>query len=518
MATRIALDASQVKDILRANGFEGGAAVVQGATDGKAWYGSGSALEVRSPIDGTPLAKVQQATAEDYERTVRAAHEAFLRWREVPAPQRAEVVRQMGDALRRHKDALGKLVTLENGKVLSEGHGEVQEMIDIADFATGLGRQLYGLTMGSERRQHRMYEQWHPLGVVGIITAFNFPTAVWSWNSFLAAVCGDSMVWKPSSSTPLTAIATTRLCNEVLAAHGHEGVMTLLVGKGEDVGERLLHDRRVPLVSATGSCAVGRKVATAVAQRMGRTLLELGGNNAVVVSDSADLDLAVRAITFGAVGTAGQRCTSVRRLLVHEKVQSQLVERLVKAYRSVRIGNPFQPGTLMGPLINERAVTSMMEAVRTAEKQGGKVLAGGKALPDLGARYVEPTLVQARRDMAIVHEETFAPILYVVPFRDLDEALAIHNEVPQGLSSSIITERLREAERFLSVGGSDCGIANVNQSTSGAEIGGAFGGEKETGGGREAGSDSWKQYMRRQTVTINWGGTVPLAQGVRFDV
>jgi aldehyde dehydrogenase (NAD+) len=515
MAGRIRVDPATVKDILEANGLTG---TLQGASDGKAWFAHGPVLEVRSPIDGSPLASVQQADAQDYERVVSAAQDAFAGWRDTPAPVRGQVVREMGDALRQRKDALGRLVTLENGKVLTEGHGEVQEMIDIADFAVGLSRQLSGQTMQSERARHRMYEQWHPLGVVGIITAFNFPTAVWSWNSFLAAVCGDTTVWKPSSSTPLAAIAVQRLCADVLAGHGHEGVMGLLVGQGETVGERLLHDRRVPLVSATGSCAMGAKVYRAVAERMGRCLLELGGNNAVVVSDSADLELAVRAVTFGAVGTAGQRCTSVRRLVVHERVADALVQKLVRAYQSVRIGDPFDAQTLMGPLITEQAVTTMMEALQAAQKQGAKVVVGGKARPDLGARYVEPTIVEARPDMPIVREETFAPILYVLRFRTFDEALAIHNGVPQGLSSSIVSDRLREVERFLSAAGSDCGIANVNQSTSGAEIGGAFGGEKDTGGGREAGSDAWKQYMRRQTVTINWGDSLPLAQGVRFDV
>ncbi|HEV8359006.1 MAG TPA: aldehyde dehydrogenase family protein [Candidatus Thermoplasmatota archaeon] len=517
MPARIALEPRLVQEILGANGLAQGQEVA-GATDGKAWFGSGPKLSVRSPIDGTALATVQQASADDYERVVAAAHAAFLKWREVPAPQRADLVRHMGDALRKRKDSLGRLVTLENGKILTEGHGEVQEMIDIADFAVGLGRNLGGMTLQSERLHHRMYEQWHPLGVVGIITAFNFPTAVWSWNSFLAAVCGDSMVWKPSSNTPLTAIVATRICNEVLAKHSHEGVMTLLVGKGEDVGERLLHDQRVPLVSATGSTAVGARVYRAVAERMGRCLLELGGNNGVVVSDSANLDLAVRAITFGAIGTAGQRCTSVRRVIAHEAIADELTRRLVKAYQSARLGDPFDAQTLVGPLITERAVTTMMEAIGTAQKQGGRVLVGGKARPDLGPHYVEPTIVEASPAMAIVQEETFAPLLYVQRYRTLDEAIALHNGVPQGLSSSIISERLREVERFLSVAGSDCGIANVNQSTSGAEIGGAFGGEKDTGGGREAGSDAWKQYMRRQTVTINWGEGLPLAQGVRFDV
>jgi aldehyde dehydrogenase (NAD+) len=492
---------------------------VWGATDGKTWFGSGPILEVRTPIDGSVVARVRQASEADYERAVSAAHKAFDAWRVVPAPKRGEVVREIGEELRRLKEPLGRLVTLEMGKIAVEGQGEVQEMIDVADFAVGLSRQLYGLAMHSERPGHRMYEQWHPLGVVGIVTAFNFPTAVWSWNALIAAVCGDTMVWKPASKTPLTAIATQKIANRVLAKHGFEGVMTLVVGPGRTVGQKLLDDRRVPLVSATGSCELGFKVYDAVAKRMGRTILELGGNNAIVVTGKADLDLATRAILFGAVGTAGQRCTTTRRVIVHASVERDLTDRLVKAYKQVRIGNPLDPGTLMGPLVEETAVTEMLEAIETAKKQGGEVIVGGKRRPDLGTHYVEPAIVRVPRTAQITHTETFAPILYVIPYAgDVAEAIAINNEVPQGLSSAIFTTDLREAEAFLSARGSDCGIANVNIGTSGAEIGGAFGGEKETGGGRESGSDAWKQYMRRQTCTINYSKELPLAQGITFDV
>lgn len=504
-------------EILEAVGLEPGGQLA-GVTDGTEWCGTGDPIEVTTPIDGTRLATVQGASQEDYERTVRAAQDAFEVWREVPPPDRGEMIRDFGDRLREHKDALGALVALENGKILEEGKGEVQEMIDLADFAVGQSRQLYGKTMATERPDHRMYEQWQPMGVVGIITAFNFPVAVWSWNSFIAAVCGDSMLWKPSSSTPLTAIAVSKIANDLLAEHGHPGVMTLCCGGGSTVGDWMTSDRRIPLISATGSCAMGYTVAEAVSQRMGRTILELGGNNGTIVTPSADLELAERAIMFGAVGTAGQRCTTIRRLLVHEDVADDLLDRLIKNYEQVPIGDPLDPDTLMGPLINERAVDDMLEALGHAEKQGGQILTGGDRREDLGPRYVEPTIVEATHDMPIVEEETFAPILYAIRYQDLEQAIAWHNSVPQGLSSSIFTQNLKEAERFLSAAGSDCGIANVNMGTSGAEIGGAFGGEKETGGGREAGSDSWKQYMRRQTVTINWGDDLPLAQGIDFSV
>ncbi|MEA3200276.1 MAG: aldehyde dehydrogenase [Thermoplasmata archaeon] len=490
-----------------------------GATDGKAWFGGGEALQVLCPADGSVLATVQQATEADYERVVKAAHEAFLRWRVTPAPLRGQIVREMGEELRKHKDDLGALVSLEMGKIRTEGLGEVQEMIDVADFAVGLSRQLYGNTMQSERPGHRMMEQWHPLGVVGIVSAFNFPVAVWSWNAFIAAVCGDSMVWKPSSETPLTAVAVSRIANRVLARHGFEGVCTLVIGPGRTVGDRIAKDARIPLVSFTGSCSIGQRLSQTVAQRYGRAILELGGNNAIIVSKSADLDMATRAIVFGAAGTAGQRCTSTRRIVVHEEVADALTQRLVRAYRTLRIGHPLDEKTLVGPLVNERAVTEMMEALEAAKKQGGQVLVGGKRRDDLGSRYVEPAIVAMPAQTDIVKQETFAPILYVMRYSGpVANAIAIQNDVPQGLSSAIFTRDLLEAEEFLGPAGSDCGIANVNIGTSGAEIGGAFGGEKETGGGRESGSDSWKQYMRRSTNTINYSTKLPLAQGVSFDV
>ena len=502
--------------ILRRLGIE---AENPGATDGKAWFGSGELLDVTDPTTGKLLARVKQATDADYERAVKAAHEAFLRWRSVPAPVRGQVVREIGEELRKHKDDLGALVAVEMGKILTEGKGEVQEMIDVADFAVGLSRQLYGNTMQSERPGHRMYEQWHPLGVVGIVTAFNFPVAVWSWNALIAAVCGDGMVWKPSSDTPLTAIAVSKIANRVLEKHGHAGVMTLVVGPGRTIGDKIAKDPRVPLVSFTGSCAIGQRLYQTVAQRYGRAILELGGNNGIVVTQNADLDLAARAIVFGAAGTAGQRCTSTRRVIVHESVADKLSEKLVRAYKSLKIGDPLDPKTLVGPLVTPQAVTDMMEALEAAKKQGGKVLAGGKRREDLGAQFVEPTIVEMPKQTDIVKQETFAPILYVLRYQGgVENAIAIHNDVPQGLSSSIFPRDLIEAETFLGPDGSDCGIANVNIGTSGAEIGGAFGGEKETGGGRESGSDSWKQYMRRQTNTINHTTKLPLAQGVEFEV
>jgi aldehyde dehydrogenase (NAD+) len=424
-------------------------------------------------------------------------------------------VRRLGDALREKIDALGALVTLENGKIHPEGVGEVQEMVDICDFAVGLSRQLYGNTMASERPNHRMYEHWHPLGPIGVISAFNFPVAVWSWNAAVAAVCGDTVVWKPSEATPLTAIAVTKIARQVMEGSGFEGVFNLVVGDGETVGSAMTADTRIPLVSATGSCAMGRIVGPAVARRMGRTILELGGNNAIVVMDDADLDLAVRASLFSAVGTAGQRCTSLRRLLVHRAVADKVVSRLAEAYRQVSIGDPLQEGTLMGPLISERAIEQMMDSIEIARSQGGEVVSGGKRL-DRDGFFVEPTIVRVPKEASITQDETFAPILWVIEFDTLDEAIELQNGVTQGLSSAIFTESLKNAERFLSATGSDCGIANVNIGTSGAEIGGAFGGEKETGGGREAGSDAWKAYMRRQTTTINWGDDLPLAQGIEF--
>jgi aldehyde dehydrogenase (NAD+) len=477
---------------------------------------SGGELASVNPATGEVIAKVRMAGRPEYERAVDAAARAFESWRTTPAPRRGEIVRQIGNALREKQEALGALVTLEAGKIRPEGEGEVQEMIDVADFAVGLSRQLYGFTMHSERPNHRMYEQWHPLGVVGIISAFNFPVAVWSWNAFLAAVCGDTMVWKPSEETPLTAVATTKIVDRVLKANGLPGgIFALAVGTVPDVGQPMIDDPRLPLISATGSCRMGKIVGEAVAKRLGRSLLELGGNNAVIVLDDADLDLALRAVLFGAVGTAGQRCTTTRRVLLQKGIAEEFTRRLLAAYGTVSIGDPLEPGTLMGPLVNQRAVDGMMAALDAVRAQGGEVLVGGGRVNRPGF-FVEPTIVRARADMPIVCEETFAPILYVVEVESLDEAIRIQNSVPQGLSSAIFTDSVRSAERFLSTIGSDCGIANVNIGTSGAEIGGAFGGEKETGGGRESGSDSWKAYMRRQTNTINWGTELPLAQGIRF--
>jgi aldehyde dehydrogenase (NAD+) len=484
------------------------------------WLGSGKILKSISPINGQVLATVRTATPEQYEKTVARAQAAFETWKTIPAPKRGELVRQLGNALRDAKRDLGQLVTLEAGKIAAEGEGEVQEMIDICDFAVGLSRQLYGLTIASERPQHRMMEQWHPLGVVGIVTAFNFPVAVWAWNSALAAVCGDATVWKPSSQTPLTALATVKIAERVCRANDVDpAIFSLVVGDGATIGERLISDSRIPLVSATGSTKMGRHVSEVVARRLGRSLLELGGNNAIVVAPTADLDLATRGILFGAVGTAGQRCTTTRRIIVHESVREELTRRLIESYKQVPIGNPLERGVLMGPLINTRAVQDMQAALAEVRKSGGQVLYGGEPLKGPlypGGCYVRPCLVAARHDLRIVHEETFAPILYILPYHKLDEAIAIHNEVPQGLSSAIFTNDLREAEQFLSSRGSDCGIANVNIGTSGAEIGGAFGGEKETGGGRESGSDAWKTYMRRQTVTVNYSKELPLAQGIVF--
>jgi aldehyde dehydrogenase (NAD+) len=490
-----------------------------GVFDGT-WGGSGKLLASHSPIDGSLLAQVRTATPAEYERALRRARAAFAHWRTVPAPARGELIRQLGNALRAAKADLGALVTLEAGKITAEGQGEVQEMIDICDFATGLSRQLHGLTIATERPGHRMMEQWHPLGVVGVVTAFNFPVAVWAWNSALAAVCGDATVWKPSSLTPLCAIAVSKLAEKVCRAnHVDPAIFTLLIGGGATVGERLISDPRVPLISATGSTKMGRHVGEVVGERLGRTILELGGNNAIVVTRSADLDLAVRAILFGAVGTAGQRCTSTRRIIVHESIRQKLVRRLIAAYGQVRVGHPAEPDTLMGPLINAQGVADMQAALKAVQAEGGEVLYGGQKLRGQrhpGGCYVRPCIVAARHDMRLVHAETFAPILYVMGYHRFAEAIAWHNEVPQGLSSAIFTTDLREAEQFLAATGSDCGIANVNIGTSGAEIGGAFGGEKETGGGRESGSDAWKAYMRRQTATVNYSDSLPLAQGIRF--
>jgi len=495
------------------------------------WMGSGPELTVTTPIDGSEIATVQQVTEGEYDAIVSRAHEAFLHWRTVPAPRRGELVRQIGDRLRQLKTELGALVTLEMGKIRAEGEGEVQEMIDICDFATGLSRQLYGLTIASERQDHRMMEQWHPLGVVGVISAFNFPVAVWSWNAALASVCGDTVLWKPASQTPLTAIAVTKIAQGVCEENGVDpAIFSLTVGKGSTVGDRLLHDRRIPLVSATGSCAVGYRVGEVVGKRLGRTILELGGNNAIIVTAHADLDLALPAVLFGSVGTAGQRCTSTRRIIVHESVREDFVARLTRAYEGVSVGNPLEPDTLMGPLVNAGAVEDLQSAISRVQKEGGEILYGGEPLdgPEYpGGHYVRPCIAAAENSFAIVQEETFAPILYIIGYGEasssrketvdeLSEAMRLHNGVPQGLSSAIFTEHVREAEYFLSHRGSDCGIANVNIGTSGAEIGGAFGGEKETGGGRESGSDAWKAYMRRQTNTVNWSTEMPLAQGIEF--
>jgi aldehyde dehydrogenase (NAD+) len=478
----------------------------------------GGELVSINPSDGSAIAVVRMAGAQDYEEAMRHACETFPRWGACPAPQRGAIVREIGEELRRHKDDLGALVSLEMGKILAEGRGEVQEMIDIADFAVGLSRQLYGLTMHSERPGHRMYEQWHPLGVAGVVTAFNFPVAVWSWNAMIAAVCGDCVLWKPSSETPLTAIAVQKICDRVLERHGWTGVFNLVIGRGADVGERLLADRRLPLISATGSCRMGTRVAEIVGRRLGRTLLELGGNNGVIVMEDANLDLALRAILFGACGTSGQRCTTIRRLFLQRGIARRMTERLTAAYAQIRIGNALDEATLMGPLVNRAAVADMLRGLERIREQGGEVLFGGRQLDLPGGCYVEPTLVRARPELPMLKEELFAPVLYLVEFDRLEQAIEWHNDVPQGLSSSMFTTSLISAETFLSAGGSDCGIANINTGTSGAEIGGAFGGEKETGGGREAGSDAWKAYMRRQTVTINWSDALPLSQGIRFEL
>jgi len=490
-----------------------------GTWDGQGWSADtqGPLLESLNPTTNEVIARVRTTTRDDYERVLKAARAQFTQWRELPAPKRGDIVRQIGQALREHKDALGSLIALEMGKIKAEGDGEVQEMIDVADFAVGQSRMLYGNTMHSERPQHRMYEQWHPLGVVGVISAFNFPVAVWSWNAFLAAICGNVSVWKPSPKTPLCAIAVQHLINRVLASTGYEGIFQLFIAPGTELAETFVADERVNLVSFTGSTAVGRKVGTGVAQRLGKSLLELGGNNAIMVDEFANLDLAVPAIVFGAVGTAGQRCTSTRRVFVHQSRQKELEERLVRAYTQVRIGDPLEPATLMGPLIDATAVENFKRACAQTVEQGGVILRGGHVLERRG-NFVEPTIVRARNEWPIVQTETFAPILYLIPFASLDDAIALLNASRHGLSSAIFTDNLRHAEQFLSACGSDCGIANVNIGTSGAEIGGAFGGEKETGGGRESGSDAWKAYMRRQTNTINWSKELPLAQGIDFGL
>jgi aldehyde dehydrogenase (NAD+) len=499
-----------------------------GCAIGSRWIKTGGKeVPVRSPIDGRTLATVTWATTKDVNDAVKAAHDAFLKWRDVPAPKRGEFVRRIGEKLRQRKKDLAALVTLEAGKITQEALGEVQEMIDICDFAVGLSRQLYGLTIASERPGHRMMEQWHPLGVVGVITAFNFPVAVWAWNAMLALVCGDTLVWKPSEKTPLTAVACQNIVQETIAELRREGAMdvpdavsNVVIGDGATVGAPLAASQSVPLISATGSTRMGQQVAQTVAARLGRCLLELGGNNAMILTPSADQELAVRAITFAAAGTAGQRCTTLRRLIVHESIRREVVQRLEKIFANLKIGDPRTEGVLVGPLIDEHAFKSMQHALGLAAQLAGRVSGGERITQNVPSNgfYVRPALVEIAADAPIVKEETFAPILYVIPYRDLIEAIRIHNDVPQGLSSAIFTSDVREAERFLAPAGSDCGIANVNIGTSGAEIGGAFGGEKTTGGGRESGSDAWKAYMRRATNTVNYSRDLPLAQGIAFDV
>ncbi len=507
-----------MQDILNTLGLS---AVNDGTSTGLKFMGSGEVISSHSPVDGKHIADVKSTTKEEYEQVILTAQKAYQEWRLIPAPKRGEIVRQFGEKLRVKKDALGRLVSYEMGKSLQEGWGEVQEMIDICDFAVGLSRQLYGLTMHSERPGHRMYEQWHPLGVVGIISAFNFPVAVWSWNSALAWICGDTCVWKASEKAPLCAVACQKIWNEVAKENNlPEGISCIITGKVQE-GEWLVNDTRVPLISATGSTRMGRIVGAKVAERFGKSLLELGGNNAIIVTDSADLKMCIPAMVFGAVGTAGQRCTTTRRLIIHESLYEATKESLVKAYGQLRIGDPLDANNHVGPLIDTDAVNNYLNAIEQAKAQGGKVLVEGGVLTGeqyTSGCYVKPCIIESNNDMAIVQHETFAPILYVMSYKTLDEAIAMQNGVVQGLSSSIMTLNMREAERFLSCEGSDCGIANVNIGTSGAEIGGAFGGEKETGGGRESGSDAWRNYMRRQTNTINYSTSLPLAQGIKFDL
>lgn len=493
----------------------------EGCSTGQNWFSGGEAIESFSPVDGKLIAKVKTATKADYDKVIKAASEAFVVWRTIPAPKRGEYVRQFGDKLRAKKSELGQLVSYEMGKSLQEGLGEVQEMIDICDFAVGLSRQLYGLTMHSERAQHRMYEQYHPLGIVGIISAFNFPVAVWSWNTALAWICGDVCVWKPSEKTPLCSIACQNIWNEVAKENKLPEGISCIINGNYTVGEFMTADHRMPLISATGSTRMGKMVGAKVAERFGRSLLELGGNNSIIVSEHADQEIAITAAVFGAVGTAGQRCTTTRRLIIHESIYDKFKERLTKAYGQLRIGNPLDENNHVGPLIDKDAVKNYMSALERVIAEGGKIIVPGGVLDGKGYEsgcYVKPAIAEAKNDFQIVQHETFAPILYIMKYKTMDEAIALQNGVPQGLSSSIMTLNMREAEQFLSAVGSDCGIANVNIGTSGAEIGGAFGGEKETGGGRESGSDAWKVYMRRQTNTINWGSKLPLAQGIKFDI
>ena len=511
---------AEIKDILGQFGIQENNS---GASTGTQWINTtGASIASVSPVDAQVIANVTMATPAEYHQVIEKAQAAFLEWRKIPAPKRGEIVRQLAERIRFYKEPLGKLVSYEMGKSLQEGLGEVQEMIDICDFAVGLSRQLYGLTMHSERPGHRMYEQYHPLGIVGIISAFNFPVAVWNWNTALAWVCGDVCVWKPSEKTPLTAIACQRITEEVFAANGvPEGVSGLVIGDGE-IGKLMANDTRVPLVSATGSTRMGKSVGAAVGQRLGRSLLELGGNNAIIITPSADLKMVVPGAVFGAVGTAGQRCTSTRRLIIHASIYDKVTEALTSAYKQLSIGNPLDQNNHVGPLIDQDAVNNYLNAIEAAQKEGGKVLVEGGVLTGSGYEsgcYVKPCIIEAENHFAIVQHETFAPILYVMKYTgDVHEAIAMQNSVPQGLSSAIMTNELKESEAFLGAAGSDCGIANVNIGTSGAEIGGAFGGEKETGGGRESGSDAWKVYMRRQTNTINYSDSLPLAQGIKFDL
>ena len=470
-----------------------------------------------NPSNGTEISKIALSNKIIYEDVIKASQESFKKWRMVPAPKRGELIYQISLKLREHKDSLGSLISFEMGKIKSEGDGEVQEMIDLADFAVGLSRQLYGLTMHSERPLHRMYEQWHPLGLVGVITAFNFPMAVWAWNAFIAAVCGDVVIWKPSLKTPLTSIAVQNICNDVLRENAYEGIFSLVIGTDSEIGEEMVDDKNIPLISATGSTRMGKIVAEKVGARLGKTILELGGNNGIIVDKDSNLDLAIPAIVFGAVGTAGQRCTSTRRVFIQKKQFKEISDKLISAYSQVKIGDPLKEDTLMGPLIDEQAVQGYENAIEQAIKQGGELLCGGKIINSNGF-FVQPTIIKAKNNFKIVQDETFAPILYLIEYDSIDDAINQHNDVAQGLSSSIFTGNVMNSEKFLSAMGSDCGIANVNIGTSGAEIGGAFGGEKETGGGRESGSDSWKAYMRRQTNTINWSSDLPLAQGIKFDL
>lgn len=518
VAVATAERATYVSEILSAFGFSAGCALDGLAFGGAFHEASGEVIDTLDPTSGEVLARVRTPNTPEYERAIRAAVAAFEQWRRVPAPRRGDIVRQLGDRFRERKEDLARLIALENGKILSEARGEVQEVIDVCDFAVGLSRQLYGREMHSERPEHRLFEQWHPLGVVGIISAFNFPVAVPGWGWAIALACGDSIAWKPSELTPLISVAAQQLFHEVTNGTEAKGIFSLVVGRGPSTGEALIGDTRIPLIQATGSCRMGQRVAEVVGKRTARAILELGGNNAVIVLDDADLDLALRAVVFGAVGTAGQRCTSTRRLILQRGIASAFVDRLRSAYASVAIGDPLDERTLMGPLISRRAVDAFGEGLGEIRAQGGEVIYGGNTRADLGGFFVEPTIVRSTAHMAICAEEIFAPILHVFEAFSVEEAIALNNAVPQGLSSSLFTRDLAHAERWLSAAGSDCGIANINVGTSGAEIGGAFGGEKATGGGRQAGSDAWKAYMRRQTCTVNYGSSLPLAQGVRFDL